>query len=402
MRPQANGAACARDPASPRIGGLALDVRRPALLACALTGLLPGTSSALEWQQAPRVSVTTADDSNLDLRSTDASGIAWSMVEAETRVEAQDERVELDFAPRVRSLRYEGAGERNRDDLFATLGVAVKGERQQWSLAGDYALESTLTSEFEYTGFVDTSIERRRSNWTGSWQRSAGERTSYRLLLERSDVDYQEAFLSPLVDYRYGVLQASLSQAVSERSSLSVSVSRTRLDVPAYRGRTTSIGLNADWDRRISETLKGRIGVGRFEAKADGASAGNSGALLDLSLVKQWNAWDVTLSLGSDLQPTGRAALVREDTLSLRLRHALAPRTSFDLRLEDARVRTEASPLRREDRDFAWASWALHRRLGERTSLDAELRWRAQQFVGADPAGGSAVIVSFSYRSGRL
>lgn len=353
-------------------------------VAFAVSGLLaafgPRAGCALEWRHVPVLGLRAGYDTNIRLEPESESAVASAATTARADIVGRDERFSIRFSPRASSIRYDDPRELDRTDAFADLELAVTEARERWSLGAGYAREGTLTSEFDGSGFVETGIARTRSSWTTSWTRAPSERTSYAFTAAAVAVDYEEALFSPLVDYRYTVLQAAYSRAVSERGGLRFTATHSDVASRAVRITTTSNELRFVYTRELSSALTGSIGAGTFEVSRSGTiSSVSSGNSLDFSLDRRWERWSFDAEGRRELRPDGRGALVREDALELRATRRIAERVSLDLTLRAA----SRSPVGREElsgRDYAQGGFRVRWRFGQRWSLSSSLMQRAQRY----------------------
>jgi hypothetical protein len=369
-----------------------------AAVAAALLGAASAAGAA-EWSNAPGVTLGAGHDTNIELSPVDGSAASNAVLTAGTEVLARDEGMQLSFRPEVRAYRYDEDRWADRTDEFMRVDLTRYNARQSWSVGGSYGNESTLTSEFEGTGLVQTDVDRTTSGLNTSWMRRAGERGSYQLSMYASDTDYgDQARFSPLVDYRYGVVQAAYTLAAG-RSSWRVGVSRSALENAARASDSDSTSVTMSWSHEFSELLSGRFGVGYFEvADERGFDSEASGASYEFSVVREWEWWVFDVSGARDLEPEGTGTLVREDSVSVRTLRRLTAHASVGVALRASRL-VEPGPFADLlERNYSFANVELDWQFAERWKFYGALGDRAQRLPFQDRASGRTLTLSATYR----
>jgi hypothetical protein len=355
---------------------------------------------AAEWHNVPDVALGAGSDSNVRLTAEDERYVANSSLTVSTDVVGRDDGFDFRFRPQLRSIRYDDPREIDRDDAFASTNLVLGNARRSWSLGANYSRESTLTSEFGRFGFVEVDIQRKQSSLDTGWTHRAGDRGTVGLTALATDVDYGEAFLSPLVDYGYRVAQISYSLAANERSNIGFTTSRSRVTTLGRDTHTDSRGFNVRWVRRVSSALRSTVGVGAFEVVSSGPfGAETTNASLTLGVDGNWSRWTLRASGERDLIPDGTGTLVREDALELAVGRRLTERVTLDFELRGARIAAQGTSRDLPERDYAQASLALQWRPAQRWSVYVALLDRVQE-VDVARADGRQGVFSVRYRGG--
>jgi hypothetical protein len=365
-------------------------------IAAALLATQP--SGAFEWDYTPAVTVGAAQDTNIRLTATDERQVGAAALTAEMGVVGREEGFEFRFAPRLTSLRYDDDREFDRDNRYADFSIATHDDRQRWSFGGGYAREGTLTTEFESTGFVETDVDRNQSSLYTSWTR-AGEHGAYDLALSSSATDYEQALFSPLVDYKYRVLQFGYTRTTNERSNWRYGASRMQLSAESTGFQTVSSDVRATWSRAFSEALQARLGIGMFEVSAEGPlGSDSSGVSLDFNVDRLWPRWRFTTGGGRELQPDGRGALVRVDSARLTMLRRITERFSLGANLAAAQVRSEGNIADLYDRDYSQGGLTLQWRFRRLWLLEGAFFERAHEAPLLPQVTGIVSQLSVSYR----
>lgn len=357
---------------------------------------------ATEWKATPSVALGAGNDTNLRLLPEEQEPVASAQLIAGVDVVGRDTGFDFRFRPEVRSLRYDDPGELDRDDAFSTLDLALTGERQRWSLDADYARESTLTSEFESTGFVVVDVEREQSEIDTAWIKQAGSRGRVSLTAFATDIDYEERFLSPLVDYRYKGVQAGYGHAASERATWQFGLIGSRVETPALRLITDSATFDVTWTRKFDAGLSVSFGAGAFEVEAASGPfvSRTSGETATFTFDKRWSRWTFSVAGARELRPDGRGTLSREDGVDIRAARRITERITVTTTARAARVGAVGDRDVPYARDYALASVTVDWRMAEHWDLTAVLLARAQELPDAWRARGRQGWLSVGYRGG--
>ena len=374
----------------------------PAVLAVAAAAWAAASAAAAaEWRNTPTVVFGGGSDTNIRLTPDHARHVVNSSLAAVTEVSGRSSRLDFSVRPQVRSLRYDDPREADRDDVFAVVQLARRNAHGTWSVGTNYANESTLTSEFEPTGFVEIDIDRVQTALDTRWTRRSGSRGELGVTALVTDVDYEEAFLSPLVDYRYRTLRTSYSYAASAHSTVTVGGGGSRVETPTLRTATDSVSVDVAWSRVFSAGLEATFGLGGYHVDSQGPfGTAGTGPSLTFNVRQEWPRWTLQAGGARELIPDGRGTLAREDAVELEAARRMTERLTLGVAVRGARVGHEGSTGRAAARDYAQASATLQWRFAERWALYAAVLERAQVVPGERRAAGRQGLFSVSYRGG--
>lgn len=371
-----------------------------AALAAAASSIWTAPGAALEWSYAPTVSVGASEDTNIALEPVAGRRVSSASLAAASNIVGRNEALRLSFTPRITSLRYDDDRELDRDSRYADLELARDGERQHWSLGGQYAHEGTLTSELESTGFIASDVDRVQSSVNGTWSRAVSERGGVSLDLSSITVDYGVSPSSSLVDYDYRIAQAAYSLQTSERSSWSFSVGRSQYVTGSPVNTTVTSTVRATWSRRFSNVLQAHIGFGGFDAAADGPfGVDHSGGSLSFGMQRSWERWSFSTDGGRDLQPDGRGAMVVEDLVTVGMTRRLGERLRVGASARATEIASQVGLEADFRRRYSQAGVNLGWSFARGWSLDVSLSERTQglRSTGAEGSGRIGQIMT-SYR----
>ena len=314
-----------------------------ALAACVAALMATGSAGALEWQTTPTVSLMSTNDSNYRLRTVNEREVSSSRLDANASITGSSDRMTLDFRPRVRSINFSDDREFDRNDQFLYTSLAVGGERQRVTMSADFVRDGTLTNALEDTGFTEVDAERDRTIYGLDWAAATSEYGTFAVGLNTHRVDYiDELVSSPLVDYDYASIALSYAHRLSERSTLTVSLTGGELDTMSTFGVTENYGFALAFERALSDSMTLRIAGGQYETRRpDSLFEDERDSSLDFSLEKRWDRWSLTTSLSADVEPSAFGVLWRRETASVRLAHQFSERFDANMRISGGHIESE-------------------------------------------------------------
>ncbi len=417
---------------------------RPALaLACALavplSALLPVSAPADEWSAKPRVSSRLVYDDNPRLLQDEQNDALGIITEAAVDLGWSDGRSQWAFTPRLRHNEYDrDHPELDSLDQYYTLSGSTATERARYGLNANASFATVLTTEDVVAESgrrqqLDRKVDRDSLSITPSFSYILSERNTLSVDFTASDVNYRGPGYR---DYQFYTSNLSLGHALSERDTISAITylsryDRTLLDsgtlVPVAvgpvvvgvplskdtKGTTDSIGLQAGYERSLTETMKGRVaaGVVRSELNADKAKLAGGGSielfedstdwgqLLNFSLNEKLERFGWEVAASRALTPTGDGVLVRHDELSGGLSRELGPLTSGRLRLVAFKEKGLKTTSDFADRDYARFEAGLSYRLTPFWTLSGSYQYRYEKYDNADDSATSnAFWVSIGYQ----
>ena len=136
---------------------------------CAVLTLTSSVAGAAEWTVSPQISVSADYQDNPQLILKDAQEVGVVSLDARAVLAASAESAQLSATPRVHATRYPDYAEFDNDSQGLALSYQYESERSLWSVAGDTARDSTVTTELEDTGFVQARKWRSSSSFNPAW-----------------------------------------------------------------------------------------------------------------------------------------------------------------------------------------------------------------------------------------
>lgn len=260
------------------------------------------------------------------------------LLDAPTTYHADD--LSLSLQPSFRLSDSKGYSSLASDYAHLTATAELDADLDTWVFTGQVARDSSLYYNFEVNGA--SGVRRDTSLGDLNWQRQLTERLKFALDLDTSRVVYgQSGILDTLTDYRYSYAMPSLSWALDERSTLSLSGDVGLYDSSTGATKSVNSYLEAGFARQLgrmwSLTVKG--GYSRESDKVDEYfgpfllgqfTSTSNGTVFSASLARQSERLNVTASASRSLVPSGFAFLSLQQSYLLGFTYAWTERWNLN------------------------------------------------------------------------
>ncbi len=313
---------------------------------------------------------------------------------------------DVKFTLHLDDTNYRDNSQKDNSGGLLKLDSAYKLNRSLFRLNGAYEVDSTLTSELETTGFVQTHKRRIKQSVSPSWSYDLTERASTQLGYSYTDVTYEDAELTGLSGYRYDSLFAALSYRLTELSQVSVTTIASAYESDRTDMEYDTRGLRFGFASQLSETMSTSLSVGMDHSSSRTTGAGgvtqstsDNGLTLDLSLKKNWEISSLSGTLSMAESPSGDGML-HTTKLGINYKRRLSPRTIFSFNtslvenssgggLDDDSV----------DRRYVNFEPRLSWKATRWWTISTSYRYRAQEYTASDAgiARSNAIFFNIAY-----
>ncbi|MGB8337971.1 MAG: hypothetical protein WCD07_02435 [Burkholderiales bacterium] len=296
---------------------------------CALAvAYLP--AGAAEWSIEPSVTASTNYSDNIRfLSSTNGQLIQPNYVVSvspgllfghETEVRKVTGKL------RVAANRFNNDTNLNSNDAFFDINWSEKGERSEFSMASNNALDSTLASLLQDTGNrTDDRKQRLKISVNPTYAYNIENRITLALGYRYEDVGFRDARNTSLVDYRSNELLPALRYKLDERNELQVNTRLWQLiTVPADLNQSRSTfksGLfNVLYNQTIDESQDWSAGVGFYTINENTTGNNNdplartarfSGATAIIKYLWRNEYGNASFTAAREINPSGENTLLR-------------------------------------------------------------------------------------------
>ena len=283
--------------------------------ACGGASLICATPSpAAEWLMTPAGRMTSDYTDNPRLLAEGDDAAAGVVGELQTRFERRTERSRLQLQPRVRAARYKEDESLDSDDGYLEAGYDFQTEQSTWSTTVGYTRDTTLTSEVDTTGIVQTNRRHEALSVSGGETWALTPRLGVGGEASWLDNRYPDAGFTSLVDYEYRSASLFTRYAMTERSLFTVTANAGDLVVPDRDSSTRNATLRLGWSYLPAKLWTLDVAAGPAFVESDFGS--DDGVVYKLDVRRSAERWNFNASAGRDLTPTGRGILTRRDQIA--------------------------------------------------------------------------------------
>jgi hypothetical protein len=388
--------------------------------------LSPGSAAAADWRVNPRLELTGLYDDNYSLQpSATAVSVSGGQLGALLGISARTPRSDFALTPQVRSSYFPSQHQFNSTD-----GLVDAVLRHAWQKA-------TLTLN---AGYINQSVfanERPEAVVPGGNQGGANGGDSGRIVTnnrqqlyrvaaqlaqrlgQRSNIEASAGYVS--ADYQHQILGAQLNYRNADGylgwayDATGADTLRIGAVADSYRTGSSSLssshtdGLRAEWERRISSTLRSYLRVGGARTSYDQPAAGvrppsASNVTYAAGLRGSYQVTEIYIDASRSVVPNGSGFLVRRDQLQLNVTRQLRPMVYGSigvLGIADAAT-GGAGAATLGDRHYAVGRVQFERRFTRTWSLTGRYENAWQSFSnGAFNGRGNRIGLSVVYEAGR-
>ncbi len=379
----------------------------PGTLVLALFALSFTTNCLAEkWYFEPNVTIRTAVDDNVRLSVNNEESAFSTLITGKADFGFRTEVSDVKFYATLADRRYSGIADLNSQDKTLGLTTALRSGLNLYSFSGSIFRDSTRTSELETTGLVQANKQRTRISLNPSWTRTLTERASLKLGLAYTDVGYEDALNTGLVDYTYKQADAFWSYQLSPQTEAQLLANVSRYEAPVLRTQYDTYGVRAGFSHQLSETSSASALVGLSKTDSEFFSGGvarqadDMALLLDLRYIKNMDevqSFDVGLSMSES--PGGSGDLLRATKLSFNAKRRLSTRLDFSLNASLTENETGGGVNNTgNDRTYLSLEPKLSWRATEWWNLTGGYRYRQQEYTSSSAGTADSNMIYFTAR----
>lgn len=382
------------------------------------------------WDFQPRIELRAIHDDNY--RLTDVPGaeieVTGAFLDAELALRSENPRGLIELAPRVRSSVFPDEGGEESTDWFVGFGWQNRTPRLETRIEADYADESVVTSELVPADFPDVDLGdtvagdsgrvsvRNRRNLI-SLQPSLAWRWSPTRRLEAGlnyvDASYDQSLVEQ-TGFTDLVASAGIAVDVTQRDSLAGRLRAGTYEPEGARADTERAGIEGEWMRRWSPTMRMYVRAGIDTAETDvqmldaqrqpvGAAVSETAFVGGVGAAWTYEVTELVLDAVRSVSPSSSGVVVDRDELRFRVRREVKPRLAAFANLRSIRTVgsvEEVAAVR--DRDYLTARVGFEWRMNRPTRVLGAYDYAWQEFEGEpSDATSNAISISFVYEPRR-
>jgi hypothetical protein len=291
--------------------------------AAALLALLPGLAAGAAWELIPTVEAGTVYETNprylRDCRNTDPPGARCgneyamgTFVDARVTAAWRTPDTEVRLTPRVRDWNYlESNKDLNNNDQYLDLGVLQRFQRVQIGLLAQYS--DTLVRQQIVQGAtpddpdvpppitgggsqqVDDGASQERWSATPYFNYNLSPRNVLVLQLGYSSTSFDDRANIRFFDFDTTSAEVSLTHTLDQKNQFGIAVNAStfdannfeRTDNPLFRieNETDNYGINATYERALTQTLRATLRLGTVRNSSLVTSGGSTFRASESSLL---------------------------------------------------------------------------------------------------------------------
>ncbi len=378
--------------------------------------IIPGVSYADAWVITPSARLEQRYDDNIRL-STDSPDAVWATeLSGAAELSRQTDTTEIGARLRLDFITYNGVDEDEdalRDELnpFVNVSSLYRTERSEWRLDGDYRRDSTLrtlrdigpTEELPETdtdiNLVRERIRRNQITLNPSWTYSFTERTGSRLGYRYTQVFYEDAEDTGLLDYSLHVFTGEIFHGLTEKDQISAVAETTLYDADADR-EFQSYALLGGLNHAFSETTRAGILIGLRQSSFENPTeeGDDTGFVVRLEGTRKTELATFSARFEQSLSPSGTGGGINSDRFTFQMTRKILPRLDFSLQTQFFSNESIEDDNTSADRDYFEIEPRLNWNLTRWWSIATSYRYRRQERDSdPDSAESNAVFLSLNY-----
>lgn len=364
---------------------------------------LPPDVIAIEWLAKSEVSLKAEYNDNKRLTTLPHDSTLGSILGIKGRLGILTENTEMDLTPRARFSKYsrDDTGEDSLDsnDYFLDLNSVWATERMLWGLNGKYSRDTSLTSELEDTGLVQTRKRREKVDLDPTLVYELNEWTNLQFAIDFALVEYKNAALTGLVDYSFKTVNITLLRETGEREKLNISLSASRFEAVDINSLSDHFGLVAVYKRNLANSLDTEIkfGLRRSEFKTNQINKDN-GVTFKLGVTKKHEYTNWKSELSRLIKPSGFGSVLQKDRFSVNATQFLTDTLRAFVSVSALKNKELESIAANINRVYKQFEVQLHWQLTEKWSMRSSYRYRRNENNNTGAADSNAILFEFFYR----
>jgi len=387
-------------------------VRVAAACVAALAGVAPAAAVAAEWIPEASVDLASFHDDNPLLTTGAHESTSGYVVVPRFNVKRNTETSKLAVNSYLAHTQYSRGDidDQNETELRLT-GENQTTERNTLGIDGQLRRD-TLFQRVDIGSGVgnlrDTDIglssstlaRRTYTTLAPFFKRLLTERDALRVAYRLTDVTFDDAAGTGLVDYKEHLASAEFSHQLSEKDSFTVAANVARYRPSGSSTKADTLQLLAGISRNFTEATRGYFSVGGSETNQtdQGQEARSSGVVFITGFEQKSDLSTFEGVLSRDVTPSGIGRSVQTDQLRVRWTRKTAPTVDFALQAQLFRNQVLEGTAPDVDRRYYQVEPELRWHWLDHWIMSGSYRYRQQKFdVDPSAAKSNTVYLALTY-----
>ena len=312
----------------------------------------------------------------------------------------ETERAKINIIPRVRFSKYSGEENLDSNDYFLDLRSLLTTEKMYWYLNGKYVRDTSLVSELEDTGLVQTRKKREKVLLNPSFIYEFSERTNLNAAISFQQVEYTDAGLIGLVNYNFKTIDIAVLTETGDKGELNIALNVSRLKAADVYNQSDHVGLSIMHKRSLTDSMKGEVLFGVRESDFYlGKDGDKKGILFKLGINKEYEQAQLRAELSRTINPIGYGSMVQKDRFFIKVTRSMTDKLQALAKLSLLKQKGLEKSAINEDRRYNQFDVRLHWQVTDGWSMRGGYRYRyneSDRLLNA--ADSNAFVFEFIYR----
>lgn len=374
--------------------------RRSVVGAVVIAALLSGPrSAATEWSAIASVVGNGEWNDNPRMLAGDVESVTGLNAFAGFDLQGQTDVLALSASGSLRSYRYDEDPTLDRDDQFVNAFMRRDFERQRIEIGAGIDRESTLTSELESTGRVSVNKRRNTGRVSPAWEYDLSEDVSLRVGGSYSDVHYEDAAGTGLVDYSAGSGSANATWVPNEFNQATLGIYASEVRTPSRGQETDSYGWQGTLRRDLGDNSVATFKLGSrrttltYNIFSNLIERPDEGWLLGAEYAREFVYSRVGAGIARTADPSG-GVLQQRDRIYGSISRELTAFTSISFTGDVSEFRDLTGTGNEQRRDYRRADVSYYWQFsqGWRLSAAYTYTWQRYELTGIDSSQSIARI----------
>ncbi len=358
---------------------------------------IPLDSGAAEWLSQPRVSLITEYNDNKRLTEDAHDNVLGTQLDITGKMGMQTEKTEINIVPRAIFSKYSGEKNLDSNDYFLDFSSLLITEKTYWRFNVNYVRDTSLVSELEDTGRVQTRKTREKIMLIPSLIYEFSDRTNLKTTFNFLQVGYMDAGIIGLVDYNYKTTDIAVVTETGDKGELSVSLNVSQFEAADVSNQSDHVSLSAMYRRSLTDSMESEVLFGVRESDFNSKQYGDkNGILFRLGINKEYEQTTWKVELSRMINPAGSGSMVERDRVSANVSRSMTDKLKSSIRVSLLKQKNLANEGRR--RRYSQFDVGLHWQVTDYWSMRGGYRYRyngSSEMLNA--VDSNALVFEFIY-----
>ncbi len=367
------------------------------LVAVCLCFVYISSAKAVQYAIESDVTARAEYDDNIFITTLPHDSVYGLTVIPQARLVAREANWETFLNGRLRSNNYSDSN-LDSNDIYLDASGSFTQQRNVFSLAGQYNLDSNLNTLSSDFGISGQRINRELWSITPEYQRLLTERTVLALSYSHIDVDYLDAEGTDFRPYELDIGSGSIAYQLTERDKLSFILQatdyRSKDEILEYQLFIARVGIEHEFTERWSADFA--IGGSRTDSTiritqtvdflgepltlTEEQDFSDNGYVLDAGFTRQLETGEFSGRISRENVPNATGGLDEVDRLIFRLAQRMTARWRYAIGVRYEDIDGIADLTRSTDREILFFEPKVFYEINRQWTASASYRYIQRQF----------------------